>query len=54
MGKNERLVDLLQNEIKQMDDKQVSNFRNELKKQLPEFIRKTAQDAKKAEGVKHE
>ena len=41
-----RLVDLLKDEVDRMDEKQQKAFRGELKKRLPGFIRKAAQDAR--------
>ena len=48
MGKDKRLVDLLQGELSKMDDDQKSAFREALKAELPRVIRKAGRAAKKA------
>ena len=47
MGKKDRLIDQLQNEIRELNDKQREAFKQSLKRQLPTVIKQAAQDAKK-------
>ena len=44
--KQPRLIDLLDNAISKLDDKEVVKFREALKTELPEAIRKAAKKAK--------